>query len=116
LVDDEALVLGALGEFLEEHGYRVLIADSGEEALACYERASGAVSLVILDLGMAGMGGITCLEHLRRLDAGARVLVASGYADEASARQAAEAGALGFLSKPFRLADVVTRVRGILDS
>jgi len=106
VVDDEAAIRDSLAEHLRHLGYEVLGAATGEEALEAYRGRGGQVEVVILDLSMPGMGGRRCLGELLELDPQAKVLVASGYADEATSREMAELGAAGFLSKPFKLAEL----------
>lgn len=57
-----------------------------------------------------------CLEELLKIEPEAKVLVASGYAGDTSSRQTTEKGAKGFISKPFRVKNLLSDVRKILDS
>ncbi len=116
LVDDEEAILKVGREMLGMYGYEVLTAKSGEEALALYQERAGRVSLVILDLNMPGMGGQRCLQTLLALDPAAKVVISSGYQSPDMARSLEEAGAKGFIGKPYRLTDLVQRVRQILDA
>jgi signal transduction histidine kinase/CheY-like chemotaxis protein len=111
VVDDEAAIRGLLAEHLRHLGYEVLGAATGEEALEAYHGREGQVDVVILDLSMPGMGGRRCLGKLLELDPGAKVLVASGYADADTSREMAELGAAGFLPKPFKLAELEQALR-----
>ncbi len=116
VADDEEPILHMASEFLGQCGYRVLTAASGEQALELYRRESGRISLLILDLGMPGMGGLACLGRLRGMGATLKVLVASGYLSEADERQLAGLGVSDFLAKPYRLDDLAQRVRAVLDA
>jgi DNA-binding NtrC family response regulator len=102
-------------EILGMYGYRVLTAGSGEQALSLYEEQGGGIDLVVLDLNMPGMGGQRCLERILGLDPRARVIISSGYYTHATARDLAEAGAEGFIGKPYRLTEMIRRVREALD-
>ena len=115
IVDDEEPVVRLAKTLLERHGYSVLTAVSGEEALEIYRGRGDQVDLVVLDLGMPGMGGEKCLAELIRLDPDVRVLVASGYALEAQAEDVLRAGAKAFVSKPYHLDELVRRARQVLD-
>ncbi len=115
LVDDEEAVAGVAEKFLRRYGYSVLTASSGEEALEIYRARGEAIDLVVLDLGMPGMGGRKCLEELLKLDPQAKVIVASGYSINGQAADVIESGARGFLSKPYRLSDMLKKVREVLD-
>ncbi|MCB2187875.1 MAG: PAS domain S-box protein [Deltaproteobacteria bacterium] len=115
LVDDEDALREMAADVLEANGYRVASAASGEEALALYQKMARRPDLVILDLGMPGMGGHRCLKELLGLDPGAKVLIASGYGMDGVRDEALSGGAVGFLDKPFRLAELLGRVREVLD-
>jgi PAS domain S-box-containing protein len=115
LVDDERSILDVAGSFLTDHGYTILEADTGERALEVYEDQGAAIDLVVLDLGMPGMGGRRCLEALRRLDPAIKVLVASGYSDDGLIKGVLETGAAGFIPKPYRLTEMLKKVREVLD-
>jgi DNA-binding NtrC family response regulator len=93
----------------------VLVASSGEEALEIYRNNGDEISLVILDLIMAGMGGQQCLDKLLEIDPKAKILIASGYSAGRSAKEAVAAGARGFVSKPFLMKPLLRTVREILD-
>jgi CheY-like chemotaxis protein len=115
LVEDE-VPLRALGErFLRSKGYQVLTAPSGEEALELYRVESAKVDLVVLDLSMPGMGGRRCLKELLALDPGAKVVIASGYAGDGQIKDALKSGALAYVAKPFRRAELLTTIREVLD-
>jgi len=68
-----------------------------------------------LDLGMPGMGGLECLREIKKINAQARVLVASGYSGSKMIDEAMRAGASGFLAKPYRLMEMMHKVRDVLD-
>ena len=115
VVDDETSILEIARDILEANGYTVLTATGGEEAVALYQAQKAAVDLVVLDLGMPGMGGHQCLKELLAIDPQARVVIASGYSPKGRARSALESGARGFISKPYRLKDLLRQVRRVLD-
>jgi CheY-like chemotaxis protein len=115
LVDDDKAVLEVARTALTDYGYQVLTADSGEAALEIMASAGAAVALVILDLGMPGMGGRRCLGELLRRQPGLKVLIASGYKDLEQISQTRQEGAADFIGKPYRLLDLLRKVRRILD-
>jgi two-component system cell cycle sensor histidine kinase/response regulator CckA len=115
LVDDEPF-LRDLGELmLTKFGYRVLAAADGESALALYRKRQEAISLVILDLIMPGMGGGRCLEELLKIDPRVRVVISSGYSVNGPTKEALEAGARGFVGKPYEVRQMLKVVRAVLD-
>jgi PAS domain S-box-containing protein len=114
LVDDEPAVLDIACDILERYGYSTLTARTGEEALEVFRDKANDVGAVVLDLNMPGMGGPACLEQLRLLSPGVKVLIASGYApdEQKSVRDQAE----GMLRKPYRLTELVRKIREVLDA
>lgn len=116
VVDDEEAIVEIASEVLTTQGYRVLTADTGEAALDIFRRDHKQIDLVIMDLGMPGMGGQACMKLMIELDPLVPVMVASGYASAENVRQSMEAGACGFVPKPYRLTDLLSHVRRILDS
>ena len=116
LVDDEEAIIEVASEALEGAGYRTLMANCGEKALEMIELRQEKVDLVMLDLGMPGMGGMNCLRRLVQIRPGLKVIIASGYSDQRQVQETLSLGAACYINKPYRLADVVTRVREVLDA
>ena len=115
MVDDEAAVRELAVQILQRHGYQVFSADCGEAALEFFQTRPGGIDLVILDLGMPGMGGLNCLREFLKLDASLRVLIASGYSVSGPVKEGLESGAAGYIGKPYRLKDLLDKVRTVLD-
>lgn len=113
LVDDEKSILDTTAELLSSFGYKILTAESGEAALGVYTGKADSIQLMIMDLGMPGMGGAKCLEMVLAFNPKAKVIIASGYD---SKEEITQAGAKSFLNKPFRLADLLSRIRQVLDA
>ena len=76
IVDDDFDGSESLKFMIEEEGYQVSLASSGEKALEIF--SPGIFSLVILDLKMPGMGGVQTLEKLRQVDAKVKVIISTG--------------------------------------
>jgi|GEM_PF-839584 len=115
LVDDEEFVRDVAVQLLREFGYTVLAAANGEAALEIYRKEHGRIDLVILDLIMPGMGGMKCLQEILKINPQGRVLVASGYAAGGPAREAIDAGARGYLGKPYDIDKMLTVIREVLE-
>ena len=115
LVDDEPSIMEVARETFEEHGYNILSATSGEEALDIYRADGQNIHMVILDLGMPGMGGYQCLKELIKLNPAIKIIVASGYSAADNAAASLSAGARAFIGKPFGMNEMLSRVREILD-
>jgi DNA-binding NtrC family response regulator len=109
LIDDDADVLRAIGDYFEKLGYEVSRAPAGIEGIETYSRERPDV--VLLDLFLPDGDGLTFLESLRRQDAA--VIVLTGHGDVATAVRAMQLGAENFLTKPVdmtHLAAAVARV------
>ena len=115
LVDDEENIREPWNKILVDFGYTVFTTEDGESALEFYKKEHGRVDLIILDLIMPGMGGKRCLEKLLQINPQAKVIIASGYAIDASTREAIEAGAKVSVSKPFEIRSMLKTVREVLD-
>ncbi|HPA16069.1 MAG TPA: response regulator, partial [Desulfobacterales bacterium] len=84
-------------------------------ALEIYRGNRERIDLIILDLIMPGMGGRKCLEKILEFDPEAKVLIASGYGATGPIRETMDAGARGFISKPYHMRNILNTVRNILD-
>jgi CheY-like chemotaxis protein len=116
LVDDEEFVRTLGQRMLTGRGYTVLTAGNGIDALEVYKQQRGKISLVILDLVMPEMGGKQCLEELLIIDPKVKVLIASGQALNARLQGTIESGARAFVSKPFKMTELLKKVRDVLDA
>lgn len=114
LVDDEKPILDIGENMLSHHGYTVMRAESGEQALQIFRERRDEIDLVIMDLGMPGMGGEPCLQQLKVIAPEIKVIVASGYAGHKIAKTPEQFGAAGFLSKPYRLDLLLLEVQKLL--
>ncbi len=110
MVDDEEAILSTGRDILEDAGYKVLIARSGEEALEIFKKQAGEIDIVVLDLGMPGMGGRECLIQMAQLDPTARILISTGYGIDGNEFGEVELSYMGLLPKPFRLKDLLEAV------
>lgn len=108
VVDDELEILRTLKSFLTMNGFRVLIAKSGIEALEVIE--SEKVHIVLTDVSMPGMDGISLLERVRKYDFSIQVIIMTGYSTFNTTLQALELGATDYILKPFEDLDEVVRI------
>jgi two-component system, cell cycle sensor histidine kinase and response regulator CckA len=115
VVEDEAGVRHLARDVLRRCGYRVLEAADGSEALRLVEQ-EGRIDLLLTDVVMPGMSGAELARKFRALRPEARVLYASGYADEALDSHGLPAQGVPYLQKPFEPDDLVRRVRELLET
>lgn len=113
IVDDSALSRRTLRRILETAGYEVEEAADGMAALEVYFLEKP--GLVLLDLVMKGMYGLDVLVKLREMDQEARVVVASADIQSSTRKMVDEAGALGFITKPFVSEQVIAAVGAVLE-
>jgi two-component system cell cycle sensor histidine kinase/response regulator CckA len=93
----------------------VLTAPDAESALDLYRGCASDVDLIILDLIMPGMGGKRCMEEILKMNPEAKVVIASGYSIHGPTKEAIDAGARGFISKPYDISQMLRAVREGLD-
>lgn len=116
LVDDEESIRQLGEEMLGSFGYKVLTASDGEGALELYEKENEHVDLVILDLSMPGMGGKRCLEKLVEMNPHVKVIIASGYSFNGPSKDSIDAGARGFVGKPYEVKQMLQVIREVIDN
>jgi two-component system sensor kinase len=116
VVDDEAAVCQVTQKNLEAHGYKVLTARNGLEALDVFAQSGGAVRLVLTDMMMPGMDGIATVKALKQLDPKLRVIGASGMGGVREAAEAAGAGFNAFICKPFKVDYLLRTLHDVLQN
>ena len=116
LVEDDPSVRAVVTSMLDQRGYRLVPAGSGEEALALAHATPGTVDLLITDLVMGGLNGRETAEAVREHQPQAKVLYMSGYTDDAAIRVHGHESGISFLQKPFSGEELGRRVRELLDA
>jgi two-component system cell cycle sensor histidine kinase/response regulator CckA len=116
VVEDDEPLLRLLQFFLDDAGYRVLCARSGEEAVDTYAQHQGEIDLVLTDLGLPGLTGKDEILSLERLNANVRIICASGYIVPAIENEMVQAGVKATVSKPYAPQEVLRTVRHVLDA
>jgi len=106
VVDDEEDVRYLTKEMLEELGYEVLTAESGNEAVEIFKKKKDEIDIVILDMIMPVMSGGETYFQLKKIKEGVRVLLASGLNRDGEMSEILNDGVLGFIQKPFRMEEL----------
>lgn len=106
LVEDDAMVSMTAVATLRSFGYTVTHAADGRTALEQVSAHPGRFQLVLLDLRMPGLSGEATFEKLRDLEPGLPVLIWSGYGAEQDVSSMLKRGAVGFVQKPYRVAEL----------
>ena len=114
VVEDEPGLRRAAHRVLEKHGYTVLLAENGTQALEILGRTDGQVKLVMTDVVMPQMGGPDLYRAIRGLGKTMPVLFTSGYS-ERDGEAAASLHGQPFLHKPWSMTELLDRVRDVLD-
>ncbi|MGJ5813584.1 ATP-binding protein [Paludibaculum fermentans] len=113
-VEDQDEVRSFVVTVLEAHGYRVLPASNGDEALSLAGEA-GHIDLLLTDVIMPGMNGRALAEKLGERQPGLKVLYTSGYAEAVIVSRGVLEPGLAYLAKPFAPGDLLRKVRQALD-
>ena len=123
IVDDEEDICMILSYSLQKAGYEVLVAHSAEEALANYELRikNYEVDLILLDIMMGEMSGLEMAEKLKSENGNVKgenhlppIIFLTALSDEDTVLQGFKLGADDYISKPFRIAEVLARVAAVL--
>ncbi|MBC7833122.1 MAG: response regulator, partial [Hyphomicrobium sp.] len=113
LVEDEAMVRTVAERALARHGYKVLTATNGEEALERLEAYGDEIALLISDVVMPVMDGPTMVREARKSHPELPILFMSGYAEE-QLRKSIDIANVAFLPKPFSVLELAEAVQRVL--
>jgi signal transduction histidine kinase len=116
LVEDEARVRKLILDILIAHGYTVVEAARGEEAIRLCKTHKGLIDLAIIDVVMPGMSGPDLVRQIAPICPGMHLLYISGYTDEAVLHHGIPQSGVEFLQKPFLPDALLRKVREVLDS
>jgi DNA-binding response OmpR family regulator len=108
-VDDQPGVIEMLQQLLEPSGFDVTVVHNGEDAIKLYKEEN--FDVVMTDIVMEPMDGLTLLTELKKYDPDAIVIMMSGYTTKETAIKALKHGAFDFQEKPFQFKDLLISVR-----
>ena len=114
-IDDEDIIIDVARDMLEILGYKVLVAQTGEEAVKIYRQHKKEIALVIQDMVMPGMNGADIFKAIKKINPDVKVILASGYMMNKQIAAVMDAGCRAFMQKPFRLEELSLKVREVLD-
>ncbi len=115
LVEDEDGVRLLLRSTLEDHGYAVLEAAHGADALAVAEAFDQPIDLLLTDVVMPGMGGRELAQRFADLRPDTKVVFMSGYTDDMVIRHGVLEAEVEFIQKPYTMRALLQKVRAVLD-
>lgn len=110
LVDDEVVFTTNMTKLLTTRGYRVTAVNSGDAAIQALEKDT--FDVVVLDLKMPGMDGITTLKEIKKLGLFTETLILTGHGSIDTALEAIKLGAYDYLTKPCEIEDLVDKIEG----
>jgi two-component system, NtrC family, nitrogen regulation response regulator NtrX len=113
IVDDESGIRESLTALLREEGYAVDAASTGEECVTLLEKRP--FDLVLLDIWLPKMDGLTTLEHIQERDSPPMVVMISGHANIETAVRATKLGAFDFIEKPLSLEKTILATKNALE-
>ena len=108
LVDDEVVFTTNMSRLLSSRGYQVTAVNNGEEAIRALKEKP--FDVMVLDLKMPLMDGITTLQQMKNLGLLTEVLILTGHGSMDTAFQAIEMGAYDYVTKPCEIAELVSKI------
>lgn len=116
IIDDEAAIRITATKMLELLGYNVLSAENGENGIKVFKEHQEEIRAVILDMAMPVMTGDEAYKRLKEIDPQVKVLVATGFTNDQRVRKTMEAGASGFMKKPYSINILSRKLHEIISS
>jgi DNA-binding NtrC family response regulator len=110
LVDDEAVFTNNMAKLLTNRGYKVTAVNSGDAAIQTLQDHN--FDVVVLDLKMPGMDGITTLKQIKKLGLFTETLILTGHGSIDTALEAIKLGAYDYLTKPCEIGELVAKIEG----
>lgn len=110
VVEDNKELGGLLRDFLEAEGYSVLLTESGEEALACFEKET--IRLIVLDIMLPGMDGYVVCRRIRE-NYSTPILIVSAKVGKEDKLNGLISGADDYIEKPYDIDILLAKIRGI---
>ncbi|MGV0023645.1 response regulator [Phormidesmis priestleyi] len=115
VVDDETSIQEIAKASLEDQNYRVLTASDGFEAIALYAKHQQDITVIVMDLMMPAMDGLTAIRTLRKLNPHVKVIATSGLTVPNTLSDLASVGVHHFLPKPYTTHELLNELQTVLD-
>jgi len=115
VVEDEPGMLRLLEEVLSKHGYQVLVASDGEQAIEGHRYYKLRIDVVLLDVGLPEITGWHVLLKIKEENPDVRVVIASGYLDPKMKADMSCAGVKHFVDKPYMLEALVETIENVIE-
>lgn len=113
VIDDDDVVLGALGQMIEKLGWKCLKAPTGEIGIDAFK--ANTVDAVVLDIKLPKMDGFAVLRQLKELKPGVPIIMLTGLGYEKDQiEKALEQGAAGYVSKGMPVKSIIAKIKSVL--
>jgi PAS domain S-box-containing protein len=116
VVEDEAVVLNVTRAMLEKLGYRVLEAKTGKDAIAIVKTLDDDIELALLDIKLPDIEGSKIYPIIKETRPDLKVIICSGYSVDGPAQEILDAGAQGFIQKPYSLATLSEKLNAVWET
>jgi CheY-like chemotaxis protein len=116
VVDDDLELLEVASDMLEFEDYRVILAKDGLEALQIYRQMGKKIALIVLDYFLPVMDGDAVFDELKAIDPGVRVVLSSGFGEQAKLGSMLARGLCGFLPKPYTHEKLIGHIQSIIEA
>jgi len=110
VVDDEVAIRDVTKSSLESHNYKAITASDGIEAIALYAEYQDRISLVLTDMVMPSMDGLTTIRTLRKINPDVKIIAVSGLSSNDKINIAYDMGVKAFLSKPYTASELLQTI------
>jgi PAS domain S-box-containing protein len=114
IVDDEASIREATKTSLENHNYKVLTANDGIDGLALYIQYKNEISIVLMDIQMPAMNGLTAIRILQKSNPSVKIIAISGIASNQKLLETNDICVQAFLSKPYTMKKLLNTIADVL--
>lgn len=114
VVDDEASIRQVTAAILRKHGYEVLLACDGTDALATYAQRNGTVEAVLTDVVMPYIDGVALTRALKKLNPDVKIIASTGQGENARMGELHSLGVESFLSKPYTTEKLLRAIHELL--
>ncbi len=113
VIEDEEQIRILIKDMLESAGFRVILSSSAGEGIEIYRMQKHVIDLVLLDYYLPDGTGLEVFNKLKKVDENCRILITSGFELDDDIQKALDAGAIGFLSKPFNREQIVSFIQHV---
>ena len=110
IVDDDEYLRKSMSQILSAYNFKTIFAAEGLEGVSIYRDRMDKIDLVLLDMLMPNLSGKETFYELKKINPSVKVLLMSGYTESIDVQEAIREGALGFIQKPFNIAQLADKI------